>query len=423
MSPKPIATYQHFSWTHLALSAFIVLWLDVGVAGSLMETIPTSLKFAVVGGWLILATTRSRTFLQDAIGTAWPLLLFIIIVVLHSDEIAKANQYSQNLTYLLIAFLLYSFYSADWFRRERHVVLATVGLDFLITGVRTVIRLQNDPLLARYLATTAENRTAVYGSQSFAGLGGYGLAYALAAVAVVALAALVRSERKLLLLLIAGGCALAVIEMSFATAIVMMILLGGAYLIHDSVRRPDLRIVLGIILVIGFLAELPSRLLRAAASANLFSDAVATRLSELDSLLTGSSLSGSDLLTRFSFWSQSIETFLDSGPFGLAGTGRPHQEVGNHAEWLDLLAAYGVWSLLLLLFFAFARRRANRTVPSDARPALGRAWLFFALLGFVNTLLFSTIVLTWMFVVPALCTYLPSPSKKAHASEPEVIRA
>jgi len=385
--------------------AFIVLWLDVGAAAGIMEALPGVVKIAVLICWLGLAAARSLSFLGDLVVTSWPLLTMMLVVVLYTTEIAESGQYLQGMGYLFIATALFCFYSEDSFRRERNVVLLVMVGDLTVTGLRTLIALQTDPLLSRYLATTEDARTAVYGSQTFTGLGGYGHAYSLAALLVVLMYFAVRSARKVTILTAIAICAVLVLQMAFTTAIVLAAVLGGGFLIRDRVDKAGLRLILLALALIGWMSGLYAYILRAIVQSTGLTPDIDVRLKELADFLSDEMSSGSDLGSRLDLWAGSLQLFLSSGPFGLVGRSGGNQEAGGHSQWLDLLANYGIWLFLLFMFFTFAWSLIRRRVPRPAVAGVGRGWLFMLLLGFVNTLLFSTIVLTWMFLLPALALW------------------
>jgi len=282
-----------------------------------------------------------------------------------------------------------------------------MAADFAVTGARTVIAVQSDPRLARYLATTEENRTAIYGARDFAGLGGYGFAYSLAAILLLLLFYVLRAKRQrpTISLIIAGGLVV-LFEMGFTTAIVLTLALGFIFLVQDLIKVIAFRMFIYASAVFGLIIGLYSSLLNAAAESPLVSDDVSQRFSELALYLSGESSNGSDLGTRLDRWRESIDIVLSSGPLGLAGKTAVKGDTGGHSEWLDLLASYGVLAMLVALFFVFAWRALRDNTSASEISSLVRPWTFFVVLGFVNTLLFSTIVVTWMFFLPALANWL-----------------
>lgn len=405
VNPPGVARSLIF-WPHLACAIFVVLWLDVGVGGTLVVSLPGIVKIAILGLWLFVAAARSRSFLGTLAVTAWPLVLIFLVSVLYAAEVAESQQYTQGFGYLLIAFALACFYSQPHLRRERFVLMWVMVTDLAITGLRTLVALQTDPQLSRYLATTEENRSAVYDDQSFAGLGGYGFAYSLAPILVLLLYFLVRSRAKILLIVVIAVGLFVLVELAFATAIVLTLVFGGVFLISDLVARLELRVFVFAVAVLGWVSGLYSATLEALAGISWINAEVGQRFVELSRLLAGESSTHSDLGTRLDTWTTSIEIFLSTAPFGLAGQVELNQATGGHSQWFDLLASYGVWISMLALFLVFTWRLLKSRMTPTGVEALRRSWIFFLVVGFVNPLLFSTIVLTWMFLLPALAEWL-----------------
>jgi len=392
-------------WPHVLCGAFVILWLDVGVAADTMARIPGIAKVGILGCWLALAAVRSPVFFGDLVLTGWPLATMMLIVLMYSAEIAESDQYLQGLGYLLIAFALFCFYSSERFRRERTVLLFVMLADLAVTGMRTLVTLQTEPLLSRYLATTEEIRTTVYGSLSFSGLGGYGYAYSLAATLVLLSYFLVRSTRKFTILVVMIVGAVVLIEMAFATSILLAVVVGGGFLVQDLIHKSGLRIILVGVALIGWASGFYSAVLRTVGAVGSLTPDVQVRLIDLARFLNGESSAGSDLGSRLDLWTRSVVLFLSNGPFGLAGSGRTNQATGGHSQWLDFLASYGILTALLVLFFALSWLLLRRRLPTEAAASVGRGWLFLLVVGLVNTLIFSTIVLTWMFLLPALAMW------------------
>lgn len=410
---------QRFSVPHVMLGAFLILWLTVGLGSSLASSTPGTVKMAALGAWFVMAAVRSRSFVWSLWSVAWPLMTLLLVALLYRVEVVGADQYVQGFGYLLIATSMWCFYSGSAFRKERHLLVLVMGLDLVVTGVRTLIALQTDPQVARYLATTEENRSAVYGEQSFAGLGGFGYAYLLPAVLIVLLYYLPRRHRYRALVATAASLALFVqFEMAFTTAIVLAVGLGFGFLLVDTVAKAESRLLWFALIFAGWLSGLYTWVLDVLVRQDWVSDDVQQRLAELADFLSGRLVDRSDLGTRLDLWGDSTSSFLDGGLLGSA-SGNSGGTVGGHSQWLDLLAAYGVMALLLAIFFARAWGSVKRQPWLDIKP-VGRAWVYFLLVGVVNPLLFSTVVLGWMFFVPSLASQLGNRSlEQGETVEPE----
>jgi len=409
-------TGQRLSWVHLACGAFIVLWLSVGVGWSLAVSVPSIAKIGVLGLWVLLAAARPGPFFVAMIN-AWPLSVMLVTSVLIAPKLAGAGQDTQGFGYLLIAFALYSFYSQPQYRRERNMLLGFMAVDFAMTGVRTFVALQADPVLSRFLATTEEKRVAVYGDRSFAGLGGYGYAYSLVAILLVLLYFTVRSERGRLLpaIFFIGGLVI-LFKLAFTTAIILVGVIGLLLIVR--LIRPGFRLLIYAAAILGWISGLYSAALNGLSGQSWVSAAVSDRLRELSGFLAGQSADGTDLGTRISRWKYSIDIFLENGPLGLAGRAAPDQVAGGHSQWFDLLASYGILALLPVLFLILAWRLCVSRAPTTEVDALRSPWIYLLLLGFVNPSLFSTIVLTWMFFLPSLVSWLDGRLRSKSGGKP-----
>lgn len=415
MSAVHEATDQRFSIVHVTLGALLTLWLAVGVGSAVASSMPAALKLAGLGLWVLGAIIRSNYFVPRLVSTAWPLAVLIAVVLLFGIEVVNGYQYVQGLGYLLVAYSMWCFYSDSRFRRERHLLVLVMLTDALITGVRTLVALQVDPQLSRYLATTEENRTAVYGSQSFDGLGGYGFAYALPALIVVAMYYVARRHRHRALLVMSVAFGLIVVfEMAFTTAIVLAFVLGLVFLVRDLIVEIELRLLLYAAVLGGWIVGLYSFILDAMAGQPWVSADVRQRFAELADLLAGDVARHSDLAIRLELWGRSMSTVLDGGILGSITT-RASEGAGGHSQWLDLLASYGIFALLLGGFLTLAWRSLEQLADFNTVP-VKRAWVYFLLLGFVNPSLYSVIVLAWMFLVPSLASLLSHTSAKRKIS-------
>ena len=82
---------------------------------------------------------------------------------------------------------------------------------------------------------------------------------------------------------------------------------------------------------------------------------ITPKLYELKYILTGETTKAGDLLSRGDLALSSLTTFLENPIIGVSYKAKDFKDtiligVGNHSEWLDDLALYGLFSLLLFLF-------------------------------------------------------------------------
>ena len=89
---------------------------------------------------------------------------------------------------------------------------------------------------------------------------------------------------------------------------------------------------------------------------------ITPKLYELKYLLTGETTKAGDLSSRANLALSSLNTFLENPIVGVSYKAKDFEDtitigVGNHSEWLDNLALYGLFSLLLFSFIYMASKQ------------------------------------------------------------------
>ena len=171
-----------------------------------------------------------------------------------------------------------------------------------------------------------------------------------------------------------------VINAQFMTAIILMI--AGALFAFFYDRR-GARIVVPLVAVLAiFLFTKFSNELIAVADRN---DAVAVsmRLEELQNILSNNAEDAEDYSSRQNRSQSSIETFLENPLIGVFYKYEDINEaklqgIGNHAEWLDTMARYGLFGLLLIVFIVKAVFKHKELVGASIH------FILFIILGFLN---------------------------------------
>lgn len=389
---------------HFFLVIPIVLWLNSGMAEGVLGSAPGVYKWGTAMVWVglsLLSLTNAGQLLRHT----WALAAFCVYVLLtlgRSDPAGSA--YVQNLAYLVVASCIYSFYSAPGNHLQRRLIGTVALIDMAIVGIRTWLALNTNPDISRYLATGGayEDITAV--TSGLWGVGGYAYAYALPPVLLIFLhrglkrAAYWRSS----LIIVAIGSAL-LVKMAFTIAVIMWIVAAATLIAAELFgRRHRGAILILAMSSIVFLFLFGPGLLTSVARSGILPGVVSVRLEEVSSLLAGEHTSNTDLGSRFQQYGDSWRELSNSWLVGSAGAGRGMGESGAHSTWLDTLATFGVWGLLLALFLVQAYRRQRDLATPTSLLTLRVSWIYFTVLGIVNTLLFAHIILIWMVIVPFL---------------------
>lgn len=127
-------------------------------------------------------------------------------------------------------------------------------------------------------------------------------------------------------------------------------------------------------------------------------EVVTLRLIEINDVITGNNSQALDINTRNDLRSMSFTTFIENPVFGVnhrisANQHVIEQGVGNHAEWVDCLAKFGLFSLFFFFFVYDSLRRQRKDYYSPI------TMIMFILLGFLNPLwMFPQIFSTFLYI-------------------------
>lgn len=189
-----------------------------------------------------------------------------------------------------------------------------------------------------------------------------------------------------------------VIKAQFMTAIVFMVM-GGVFALSYKRSKLTLTVPIAVIIVFTLFQQFSGELLRIADENN--ATAVSSRIEELQHILSNDTENAEDYSKRQDLSQSSLETFLNNPIIGVLykyediNEGLQHG-IGNHAEWLDSLAKYGLFGFLLLLFIVKAMIAQSKVVESNIH------YLLFGLLGFFNPTLGFLLTCAVFFYMPML---------------------
>ena len=129
------------------------------------------------------------------------------------------------------------------------------------------------------------------------------------------------------------------------------------------------------------------------------------RVDELYFTLTGKGDQASDMNSRQNLTRTSITTFFHHPIFGanhlLGGHRYLDEIVGNHAEWVDMLALYGIFAFLAF-YAVYKSLKLQYQDTGELIPPL-----IYVLTGFLNPMFYFVVNLTMFVIVPLLNSYNP----------------
>ncbi len=127
---------------------------------------------------------------------------------------------------------------------------------------------------------------------------------------------------------------------------------------------------------------------------------VSAKFDEIAYSLNTDNLHGTDMYNRINIYLQSIDAFANNIITGTILSGRNKYSSGEHSAWFDLLANFGLLSIPFFIFLYKVFKYTRRRIPKNYIPFYNVYWLYYIILGFINTLFFSSIFTTWFIFLP-----------------------
>lgn len=208
------------------------------------------------------------------------------------------------------------------------------------------------------------------------------------------------NKKWVLLLIVIDIGIVALVAMSmFVTAIVITIIgviLAFIYKTRNWIVKSIVAVVLASIFfvsffdsIIGFISD---------STVNLTTRALEERVDEINLLLTGEYSQAEDLNDRSNLGLKSLETFVANPLFGINHKAVNYESMvdlylGNHSSWIDSLARYGLFALLLFSFLIRSGQRISKECKSSY------ALFAFATVGLFNPVFyFPQMSVTFLFI-------------------------
>lgn len=192
------------------------------------------------------------------------------------------------------------------------------------------------------------------------------------------------------------GLFLFLLRAQFVTAIIVALI--GVFLEFIYRRRLNVFKSLIIILIVGGISLyliLPYAIQQLKDSGEYRT--VLGKLVEIENVLSGNKGQASDINVRSNLSEMSFSTFMDNPVLGVNYKLDPtrhitEQGIGNHAEWVDLLAKFGLCSIFLFYFLFISLIKQKNEIGSPV------PLIMFIFLGFFNPLfLFPQMFATFLF--------------------------
>lgn len=193
--------------------------------------------------------------------------------------------------------------------------------------------------------------------------------------------------------------ALFVIKAQFMTGIILMIIGGLVAYFSARTKKGYAGPLIGGLVALVIFVNYSDDLIEIAEQNEV--TAIASRTEELQFILSNESSEAADYSIRQKRSQNSVETFLEYPLFGVFYQMKDITEadkygIGNHNEWLDTLARYGMTGFLLLLFI-FKAIKKQRTFVGD-----NIHYILFGILGFLNPVFAFYLTCSVFFYLPMI---------------------
>jgi len=392
-----------FKLMHKALALIVIAWMNYGFFTYAMPYVPNYIRHGFYFAWLGLALISNKRFLNTFIVQLWPLFLFYFYIIflflfVNSDLVL----YTKSMAYLIMVYSIFLYYFNDKHKKFQKFLCAFLILDCIAVGINTYFKLQINPMLVRYLSTGIETRERLLGSDAFYGVANYGYSYALVSIILLlGFLFLNYRKRKLLIFLLILAFTALLIQASYTIAVLFTaIFLTLLFILKYSNKYTFVAIALIGVMTPLIFPNIFASIFNQFADIKGISDTVSMRFKEIAYFFSGINMSGTDLNARLNLYSQSMDAFANNILMGISVTDSNIYSAGRHSAWLDLLAQFGLFSIPFFVFLFNAYKYCKNRVPKNFRLFVNVYWLYFILLGFVNTLLFANIFTIWFLFLP-----------------------
>lgn len=390
---------------HLLLGAHIVLWLNAACYGFVGDRIPSSIKMGLVALWVAISLLRSKHYFSTFAVTGYLMGIFYFMCFLsrRSEALGYFDQYGMNILYILIMIAVFSYYFYYGTREEIKFLLIIFLLDVAIITVRTSIKLQEMPTLARIISTSSESKMGELGGNIPKAIGGYGLCYELVLMQPILSYILNKHQTKWFIKFLIYGFILfflfqAQITLAFLMYPVMVLLCYT----HGQRNEGTISIthLLLIVATISLVVAAPALLEMIIETAESH---LAERLKEVLGFLTEEQVLGGDTQARLELYTESLTTFSNNPIWGVFG----RKGYGSHSTLLDMLAAYGVVGLTGYFGMFRPIKLTKKYLRNQGTPlsVIKTTHLAAIFISIVNVLVGVEIMLTLVVFVPLAAKY------------------
>lgn len=403
LNPESDGLFYGIRQLHIVdvVAMLILLWYNQGLVHFNGFTIIYVYLLFVLFAFLTYSAKAASTF----ISRQWPVLLFLLAVF--PSAIIVYGFSENNIHEVLGAIIILSIaqhYSYDNNLRKGSSIAGIILLDRLLVCISSIIRLASNPELSRDLAQGST--ASALSNISIFMIGGYAFVYS-SLILLVALIAMPKDRRLiygklpyticivlLFVFLIAASYTIAVVLASiFILFLLMMKLKNKTWRAISLLSVLPLSGVL-LLVILPWLADQP-----------FISQILSAKLHYLYSFLTGESIDGISLFSRFQLYGMSTAYMKDYFWFGSFENPAVIKQLfgsyGVHTEWTSMIGLFGIFRYCFFIFFMYKQYKCDKRICSSKR-VVNFSYLLLLIIGFINPIINNQVFLILFFLIPYL---------------------
>ncbi len=309
---------------HLILALIVLLWIDAGIFSYITSEISIIIRLSIYLVWLLIAVVSDKKYTTTLLRITLPLLSFIAIMKLSLlfTNNSNINGYINNCFYIFMVTSIFIYYmNKD--KGSKKIILFTLLIDIIYVGINTLIKLNENDMLARILTTSAENQEKILEGIKYKAIGSFSYCYGLVMILLVMIDYLFAKKDKAIIVNIIDIIIIALfIELlfkaQFMIAIILFVMFFIKILLDKLLKGKKVMYICSICVLILTIIFLPM-ILGKLAEIDGISVGIKEKIIEIKDAMEGNNRESTDLNGRMDLYTKSINSFFNNifvGSFG-----------------------------------------------------------------------------------------------------------
>lgn len=344
-------------------------------------------------------------------------LLYVFAINGYANGVFTAIKATGGKIQILSPIFMYEFYSRYKNKKANSVLLLIIIGIFVFFSIQAIHYLNLNPMLARDIISIGIDEVVMMGE-------GYALAYGLMTIVPCILFYLLiinskhyknifvfkpKISKHFYVLAMLSTLLLfwyVILKSLFATSVLLTLFGCIVVILYVSYKLIQKRyfwgiVILSLIILLAF-NQLLLNLVRVFLENNEYNFLAGKLDNLIDTISIANASFDHGMGARLLLYSSSLNVFLSNFIWGIGykynldGGLMMSAGLGNHSEWLDTLATFGIFGMLFVWFIISARKAYHKRIGFQV------AFLLFFVMGFVNPTHVFTIYFATFFLVPKI---------------------